>query len=62
MTSTTRCSKVVARRPTRPGITIAAHGPDGAPNAFMTAGQRKAFDAMLGAMTLIPVTARDRDA
>ena len=50
------------KTPDTPGITIAAHGPDGAPNAFMTAGQRKAFDAMLGAMTLIPVTARDRDA
>ena len=39
------------KTPDTPGITIAAHGPDGVPNAFMTAGQRKAFDAMLGAMT-----------
>ena len=50
------------KTPDTPGVTVAAHGPDGVPNGFMTAGQRKAFDAMLGAMTLIPVTARDRNA
>lgn len=50
------------KTPETTGVTVAAHGPDGVPNAFMTPGQRKAFDAMFGAMTLIPVTARDRDA
>jgi len=50
------------KTPDGPGVSVVAYGPDGAPNAFMTVGQRKAFEAMHGTMTIIPVTARDHDA
>lgn len=50
------------KTPSEPDVSVAAHSPDGVPNAFMTAIQRTAFETMLGAMTVIPVTARDHDA